>query len=254
MSKVPIPTGPIPQHIAIIMDGNGRWARGRNLPRSAGHKEGAKAVRRVVTYARKAGLRYLTLYAFSSENWSRPENEVSGLMVLLREYLCSELRTMQNNGIRLNVIGAVEKLPEFVREPLLQTQEKTKNLDAMTLTLALSYGGRDELLRAVRTLATQVHQGDISVDDIDEQSFSAALDTADLPDPDLLIRTSGENRISNFLLWQIAYTELLILPQAWPEFDERAMYDAIIDFQLRERRFGKTGAQINPPIQAREGT
>lgn len=236
------------------MDGNGRWARGRNLPRSAGHKEGAKAVRRVVTYAREAGLRYLTLYAFSSENWSRPENEVSGLMILLREYLRSELRTMRNNGIRLNVIGSVDKLPDFVRGPLLETQQKTADLDGMTLTLALSYGGRDELLRAVRKLASQVQQGAIKVDDIDETRFSKALDTADLPDPDLLIRTSGENRISNFLLWQIAYTELLILPQAWPDFDELALRDAIIDYQHRERRFGKTGAQIKSPIQASEET
>ena len=254
MSKVPIPTGPVPQHVAIIMDGNGRWAHARNRPRIAGHKAGAKAVRRVVTYARKAGLRYLTLYAFSSENWRRPENEVSGLMVLLQEYLRSELRTMQKNGIRLNVIGAVDKLPEFVRGPLLETQQKTADLDAMTLTLALSYGGRDELLRAVRKLATQVQQGKIQVNDIDEQAFCKVLDTADLPDPDLLIRTSGENRISNFLLWQIAYTELLILPQAWPEFDEQAMYDAIVDFQHRERRFGKTGAQIKAPVQASKGT
>ncbi len=236
------------------MEGNGRWARSHNLPRISGHKAGAKSVRRVVTYARKIGLRYLTLYAFSSENWRRPENEVSGLMVLLREYLRSELRTMQQNNIRLNVIGAVDKLPDFVREPLLQTQQKTAGLDAMTLTLALSYGGRDELLRAVRKLAEQARQGTVKPEEIDEARFSAALDTADLPDPDLLIRTSGESRISNFLLWQIAYTELLILPQSWPEFDEQALHDAIVDFQQRERRFGKTGEQLQSSMHANEAT
>lgn len=253
MTKLLPPKGQIPRHIAIIMDGNGRWARGRGLPRIAGHREGAKAVRRTVTYAREAGVKFLTLYAFSSENWSRPEHEVSGLMVLLREYLRSELRTMRKNGIRLNVIGAIDKLPALVREPLEEAQSKTADLDDMVLTLALSYGGRDELLRAVRSLAERVRSGELQAADIDENAFSAALDTAPMPDPDMLIRTSGESRISNFLLWQIAYTELFILPQAWPEFDEQALHDAILDFQNRERRFGMTGEQAQQTFAASEG-
>ncbi|MFH1810808.1 MAG: isoprenyl transferase [Pseudomonadota bacterium] len=250
MKSIPPPPPPVPRHVAIIMDGNGRWAQARGLPRLAGHREGAKTVRRIVTYAREAGIRYLTLYAFSSENWKRPPTEVAGLMDLLREYLRGELKTMLQNGIRLDVIGAVERLPEFVREPLEEACERTASLDGMTLTLALSYGGRDELLRAVRQIATEVRDGDLSLEEIDDTCLASRLDTAGLPDPDLLIRTSGESRLSNFLLWQVAYSELLVLPQPWPDFDEQALHDAIIEYQGRERRFGLTGEQARVAASA----
>lgn len=242
-------TSIIPRHVGIIMDGNGRWAQARGLPRIAGHHEGAKAVRRIVTYAREIGVRYLTLYAFSSENWKRPSAEVSGLMTLLRDYLRAELRTMLDNDIRLRVIGAPERLPVFVREVLEQTVEATQDCDAMTLTLALSYGGRDELLRAFRCVAHQVQRGEMDPEEIDADTIAAHLDTAEMPDPDLLIRTSGESRISNFLLWQIAYSELLMVSAPWPEFDEQAFYDAIVSYQGRERRFGMTGAQIKNVVE-----
>ncbi len=253
MSKYPLPPDPVPQHVAIIMDGNGRWAQAHGKPRLAGHREGAKAVRRIVTYAREAGVRYLTLYAFSSENWRRPATEVKGLMNLLREYLRGELKTMLKNGIRLDVIGAAERLPDFVHEPLAEARERTAELDGMTLTLALSYGGRDELLRAVRGVARDVRDGKLEVEAIDEALLGGYLDTAGLPDPDLLIRTSGESRLSNFLLWQIAYSELVIVPMPWPEFDEQAMHDAIVSYQGRERRYGMTGEQARTAVGPGEG-
>jgi len=254
MKKTPAPPPPIPTHVAIIMDGNGRWAKARGLPRLAGHHEGAKAVRRIVTYAREIGIRYLTLYSFSMENWSRPQPEVSGLMNLLRDYLRSELRTMLDNGIRLHAIGAVERLPDFVRELLDEVQEETADLDDMTLTLALSYGGRDELVRAVRGVAQEVAQGTLALDAIDAACVERHLDTVNLPDPDLVIRTSGESRISNFLLWQIAYSELCVLPTLWPDFDEQTFHDAIVAFQSRERRFGMTSDQLRDVASAGKGS
>ena len=244
MGKTPAPSGPIPHHVAIIMDGNGRWAQARGLPRLAGHHEGAKAVRRAVTYAREIGVRYLTLYAFSTENWRRPEAEVGGLMKLLRDYLRSELETMLDNGVRLNVIGSTEQLPDFVCDVLADTQRATADEQGMTLTLALSYGGREELVRAVRGVVEEVQDGALDVDEIDKDAVARHLDTAGMPDPDLLIRTSGERRISNFMLWQIAYTELIMLPIAWPEFDAQHFHDAIVDYQRRERRYGMTGDQV----------
>lgn len=248
MSKIPPPPEPLPQHVAIIMDGNGRWAQARDLPRLSGHHEGAKAVRRIVTYAREIGVRYLTLYAFSSENWKRPPAEVKGLMLLLRDYLRSELETMLDNGIQLRIIGATEMLPDFVHEALERAREATAGCTEMTLTLALSYGGRDELLRAIRQVAQLVQQGDLEASSIEAEHLEEYLDTCGMPDPDLLIRTSGENRISNFLLWQIAYSELLMVPMPWPDFDEQALHDAIVTFQARERRYGMTGAQAKQVV------
>ncbi|MBN2361257.1 MAG: isoprenyl transferase [Deltaproteobacteria bacterium] len=253
MKKTPAPPPPIPTHVAIIMDGNGRWARARGLPRLAGHHEGAKAVRRTVTYAREIGVRYLTLYSFSSENWSRPAPEITGLMNLLHEYLNRELRTMLDNGIRLHTIGAVERLPDFVRRLLDDVREQTADLDDMTLTLALSYGGRDELVRAVRGVAREVAQGKLDLEAVDAAAVERHLDTVGLPDPDLLIRTSGESRISNFLLWQIAYSELCLVPTLWPDFDEQTFHDAIVEFQARERRFGKTSDQVQRVASAGRG-
>jgi len=235
------------------MDGNGRWAKARGMPRLAGHHEGAKAVRRVVTYAREIGVRYLTLYAFSSENWRRPKLEVAGLMKLLRDYLESELETMLENEVRLNVIGDIEQLPDFVQDILERTQRKTAGETGMTLTLALSYGGREELVRAVRAVAEEVQAGHLDLDDIDKEVIERHLDTSGIPDPDLLIRTSGESRISNFMLWQIAYTELIMLPIFWPEFDAQHFHDALVNYQNRERRFGRTGDQIQEVVSVGKG-
>ena len=254
MKKTPAPPPPIPTHVAIIMDGNGRWAQARGLPRLAGHHEGAKAVRRTVTYAREIGIRYLTLYSFSLENWSRPAPEVSGLMNLLRDYLRSELRTMLDNGIRFSAIGAVDRLPDFVRELLDEVRAETADLDDMTLTLALSYGGRDELVRAVRGVAREVQQGALDIDAVDAACVERHLDTIGLPDPDLVIRTSGESRISNFLLWQMAYSELCVLPTLWPDFDEQTFHDAIVAYQSRERRFGMTSEQLREGASAGKGS
>ena len=227
-----------PTHIAIIMDGNGRWAEERGKPRIEGHRAGAKAVREIVTYARELGVRYLTLYAFSSENWGRPSDEVSGLMELLSDYLKDERPTLLKNGIELSTIGAVEKLPLHVRLLLDEVKKATRGQDGMRLTLALSYGARDEILRAVRALAKKVDRGEIDPDEIDEAALEAGLDTAGMPDPDLLIRTSGEQRISNFLLWQAAYAEFVFLDVLWPDFAREHLEAAIGEFRRRRRRFG----------------
>jgi undecaprenyl diphosphate synthase len=234
----------LPKHVAIIMDGNGRWAQERGLDRIEGHRAGAKAVRDITTYCRELGVRYLTLYAFSSENWGRPEDEVSGLMQLLADYLKDERPTLLKNKIELQTIGATEKLPLVVRTLLGAVREATKGLDGMRLTLALSYGARDEIIRAVRSLAVDVKKGAISPDRIDEAAISSRLDTHDMPDPDLLIRTSGEMRVSNFMLWQIAYSELYVTPTAWPDFDRAKLDEAFDAYKKRQRRFGLTGAQI----------
>jgi undecaprenyl diphosphate synthase len=240
MSKSPDP----PRHIAIIMDGNGRWAQERGLERLEGHRAGAKTVRDITTYCREIGVRYLTLYAFSSENWGRPETEVGGLMSLLHDYLVDERATLLKNRIELKTIGATDKLPLFVRTLLGAVKEATRGMDGMRLTLALSYGGRDEILRAARALAKDVKRGAVKVDDIDEKLFAEHLDTQGTPDPDLLIRTSGEMRISNFMLWQIAYSELWITDVAWPAFGRASLDEAIASYQRRQRRFGLTGAQV----------
>jgi undecaprenyl diphosphate synthase len=228
---------PLPRHVAIIMDGNGRWAQGRGLPRVAGHRQGAAAVRTVTRAARRLGLEALTLYAFSMQNWSRPADEVEALMLLLVEFLEKEQKELLTNGIRLNAIGDLERLPERVGSRLESVRQATAGGQGMTLTLALSYGGREELVHAAREAAAR---GGL----IDEAAIEAGLWTRGLPNLDLLIRTSGERRISNFLLWQAAYAELYFTDTHWPDFDQRELLTAVADFQARQRRFGLTGAQI----------
>ncbi len=234
----------LPKHIAIIMDGNGRWAEMRNEPRLFGHKAGADSVRDIVETAREVGIQVLTLYAFSSENWSRPAKEVSGLMSILKKFLISELSRMQKNDIRLSCIGELARLPEGVRQALEDSMAKTSNNCAMTLNLALSYGARDELTRAARLLAAACVSGKMAIEDITSEAISAHLFTADLPDPDLLIRTGGEARLSNFLLWQLSYSEIYFTDVMWPDFRKAVFLQAILDFQKRERRFGRIGAQL----------
>jgi len=236
----------IPAHIAIIMDGNGRWARKRLKNRINGHRKGMGAVKEIVAAAAELGVKYLTLYAFSTENWNRPKEEVSALMSLLGKYLKSELDYMIENNIRLKAIGNLSEIPRKERTILQESIEKTKDNRGMVLALALSYGGRDELLCAARALAEGVRNGEIEPDAIDERLFSSKLNTVGIPDPDLLIRTSGEMRISNFLLWQIAYTELYFTDALWPDFDKHEFEKAIVDYQSRERRFGKTSEQVAP--------
>jgi undecaprenyl diphosphate synthase len=233
--------GNIPQHVAIIMDGNGRWAKARGLPRIAGHRRGADAVRNAVEAAGELGVRYLTLFGFSSENWRRPADEVSDLMGLLRHYLRSELAELHANGVRLRVVGERERLPQDIVALVANAEETTRANERLHLTVALSYGGRADILAAARSLATDVAAGRLSADAIGEAEFSARLWTAGIPDPDLLIRTSGERRISNFLLWQSAYTEFLFLDTLWPDFGKRDFAAAIADFQRRERRYGTSG-------------
>ncbi|AWG23998.1 isoprenyl transferase [Flavobacterium kingsejongi] len=234
----------LPKHLAIIMDGNGRWAKQQGLLRALGHESGTKAVREVVESCAKLGIENLTLYAFSTENWNRPKLEVDTLMRLLIKSLKSELPTLINNDIRLNSIGNLEKLPNSAKKELLEVIEKTKNNSRMTLTLALSYGSREELVSAIKNICSKVKNNIISIDAIDELIINQHLYTQNLPEVDLLIRTSGEHRISNFLLWQIAYAELYFTDVLWPDFREQDLYEAIISYQKRERRFGKTSEQI----------
>ncbi|HEY3448524.1 MAG TPA: isoprenyl transferase [Myxococcales bacterium] len=229
----------LPKHVAIIMDGNGRWAEAHGQPRIAGHREGSQSVRAITRLARRIGVKALTVYAFSSENWKRPVEEVAALMDLLREYLLSERSEIMDNGIRLNALGNLDRLPHFVREPLDALMADSRGNREMVLSLALSYGGREEILSACRALL----RDGVDPDALDEKTFAARLSTFDLPDPDLIIRTSGEQRISNFLLWQAAYSELLFTPVAWPDFREEAFLTALVEYQGRERRFGLTGAQ-----------
>jgi undecaprenyl diphosphate synthase len=226
------------------MDGNGRWAEKRLLPRIAGHRQGAKNVRMVVEACRKLGVAYLTLFAFSTENWKRPRKEVDALLKLLLGFLADQMPEMLANGIRFNVIGDLNMFPEAVRSALLEGMERTAHLNNLVLTLALSYGGRNEIIRAARHLAEKVQEGTISADAIDESVFSGFLDTRHMPDPDLLIRTSGEQRISNFLLWQLAYSEMYFSEATWPEFNEEEFRRALDVYSCRQRRFGLTQAQI----------
>lgn len=234
----------LPKHLAIIMDGNGRWAKQKGFLRAFGHENGTKAVRTTVENCAKLGIENLTLYAFSTENWNRPKLEVDTLMKLLISSLKKELETLQKNNIRLNAIGSLETLPEKVKKELLAVIDKTKNNNRMTLTLALSYGSREELLSAVKKISLKVKNNIISPDTIDESIINQHLYTHNLPDVDLVIRTSGEHRISNFLLWQIAYAEFYFTDVLWPDFKEQDLYEAIISYQKRERRFGKTSEQI----------
>lgn len=233
-----------PRHLAIIMDGNGRWAEKRHLPRILGHRRGVETVRKIVTAVRKEEIPFLTLYAFSSENWQRPDEEVGALMGLLGHYLASELKTMRQQDIRLQVIGDTSRLPANVRTILQETVESTAENRTMTLILALSYGGRAELVSAARWLAARALAGEIVPEEIDDVQFADCLETRGIPDPDLLIRTSGEMRISNFLLWQIAYAELYFCETFWPDFDEEQLQLALAEYARRQRRFGLTGAQL----------
>lgn len=235
----------LPVHIAIIMDGNGRWAKQKGKLRVFGHENGVKTVRSTVEHCVRLGLRYLTLYTFSTENWKRPKLEVDTLMRLLVSSLKKELKTFTKNNIRLNTIGEIDSLPESARKELLEVMEITKNNSGMTLTLALSYGAREELKNAVKQISTKVKNNIISPENIDETIINTHLYTHDLPDVDLLIRTSGEHRISNFLLWQIAYAELYFIDVFWPDFKEHHLVEAIKNYQNRERRFGKTSEQLN---------
>ncbi len=234
----------VPKHVAIIMDGNGRWAKKRGLLRVFGHEKGAKAVRETIEAAGKTGVTHLTLYAFSTENWNRPKAEVDKLMNLLVSSLKKEFKTLHENNIKLNAIGNLNELPQKAHKELLDVIEKTKNNEKLVLTLALSYGSRDEIVKTVREIADKVKNNIISLESIDDSIINEHLYTQNLPDVDLLIRTSGEQRISNFLLWQIAYAELYFTNVLWPDFKKEDLYKAIINYQNRERRFGKTSEQL----------
>ncbi len=234
----------LPKHVAVIMDGNGRWAKSRYFKRLKGHQEGMESVRVVIKAARKVDLPVLTLYAFSSENWQRPKTEVKSLMSLLKKYLKKELDELHSNKIRINVIGDIEKLPRDVVEQLKLAIEKTEKNTGMILNLALSYSGRDEILRAVKKISGDVRDGFLAPEEITGAVFESSLFTSGMPDPDLLIRTSGEFRISNFLLWQLAYTEIYITDVLWPDFREDDFYKALLEYQKRKRRFGLTDEQL----------
>jgi undecaprenyl diphosphate synthase len=243
MSLVDIDPQRLPRHVAVIMDGNGRWARSRGLSRIEGHRKGKEAVRAVVETARRLGIPYLSLYAFSTENWNRPADEVNALMDLLRRYLNSELKKMMRHGIRLLAIGNLRRLPRAVRQALRENMRATRHNTGMTVILAVSYGGREEIAMAMRSIARDVQRGKLRPEDVTEETISQALSTAGIPDPDLLIRTSGEMRVSNFLLWQIAYSELVVTPTLWPDFGEKEFIAALAEYQRRQRRFGRTGEQ-----------
>jgi len=237
--------GNIPAHIAIIMDGNGRWAKKRGLPRVAGHKKGVETVRDMVQACSEIGIKYLTLYTFSTENWKRPQEEVTTLMRLIVKSLKNETDELNANNVKLTTIGDTSSLPAVVQEELLQAVVKTGSNTGLVLNLALSYSGRWELINAIKNISKQVKENKISISDIDEKIVAANLETRSIPDPDLLIRSGGEFRISNFLLWQLAYSELFISDVMWPEFKARHLFDAIDNYQNRERRFGQVSEQIS---------
>lgn len=239
-----INNGKLPKHVAIIMDGNGRWAVEQGLPRIAGHKQGIESVRDIVKASSQIGIKFLTLYAFSIENWKRPATEVNGLMKLLEIYLRQEIDELDANNVRLNTIGKISSLPKVVQKLLKDSIERTKENDGLTLTLALSYSGRWDIVRAVQMMGLDIRRGKISPEDINEELFSSYLVTNNLPDADLLIRTSGEMRLSNFLLWEMAYGEIYITDNYWPQFRREDLYLALHNFMNRERRFGKTSLQI----------
>ncbi len=239
LKKAILKKGNLPVHIAIIMDGNGRWAKKRGLPRIAGHKAGVKAVKRVVEAAGELGISILTLFTFSHENWKRPKEEVSAIMKLLYETTKREINELDKNNVKLITTGRIEELSPQRRDVLEKAREQTKNNTGLILNLALNYGGRTEILDAVKHIAREVKQGKLDINDLNEENFAKYLYTNGLPDPDLLIRTSGEKRISNFLLWQTSYTELYITDVLWPNFTAKDFYEAIWDYQNRERRFGR---------------
>ena len=234
----------LPRHVGIIMDGNGRWAQLRNRPRIEGHREGANSVRDITRAARQLGIEALTLYAFSSQNWSRPADEVAGLMQLLRDFLIDERAEILDNGIRLEALGDIEKLPPFVREPLDELRAASSGNSQMTLTLALSYGSRESIARAARAAAKDIAAGILRADDLDCDRLGSYLPTAKLPALDLLVRTSGELRVSNFMLWELAYAELVFVDVLWPEFRREHLYRCLEEYAARERRFGMTSAQL----------
>ena len=236
--------GNLPKHIAIIMDGNGRWARLKNLPRAAGHKEGINSVREIVRVCGEIGVSHLTLYTFSSENWSRPKTEVSAIMKLLLSTIKKEIRNLDDNNVKLSTIGNLKELPRETQKNILDGVKKTKSNTGLNLILALSYGSRQELIRAIKRTFKRVKELNLEIDNIDEALFSEELYTADIPDPDLIIRTGGEYRLSNFLLWQSAYSELLISETFWPDFRESDLLKSIADYQNRQRRFGQTAEQV----------
>jgi len=244
MAVVMIKADKLPRHVAVIMDGNGRWAKARMLRRIVGHRKGVETVRVIVEECSRLGIGYLTLYAFSAENWSRPKTEVHALMALLKKYIRMEVPRMQQNNIRFNVIGAREELPPDVRQVVSDAIAVTSGNTGMTLTLALSYGARQEIIRACRSVAADISAGRLAADAVTEKDLAGYLYTADMPDPDLLIRTSGETRVSNFLLWQMAYTELYFTEVNWPDFTVQELHKAFIDFRQRERRFGLTSDQL----------
>lgn len=229
----------IPAHIAIIMDGNGRWAKQRSLPRFAGHREGINSVREITRICGEIGIRHLTLYTFSTENWARPKAEVSALMQLLLTSIRKEIKNLHENNVRLTTIGAFQDLPKSARKGIEEGIEITKNNTGLNLNLALSYGSRQEIIQAIKHIAEMVDSGKLKIDDIDQEHFEKLLYTNNMPDPDLLIRTGGEFRVSNFLLWQIAYAEIFVTNTYWPAFREKELLEAIVEFQSRERRFGK---------------
>jgi len=234
----------LPNHVAIIMDGNGRWAKEQKMSRIQGHQEGAKSVREIIRTSREIGIPWLTLYAFSEENWKRPKSEIVALMALLKRFIKSELKEMMENGIRFHTIGRTSKLPRNVQKAVDDAKEKTAKNTDMTLTLALSYGARQEVVDGIRQIVKRASLGDLKPDDITEDFFSGFLYTRGMPDPDLLIRTSGEYRVSNFLLWQLAYAELYITPIYWPDFRKKDYMKALEAYQVRERRYGATSEQM----------
>ena len=236
----------LPQHVAVIMDGNGRWAKKKGALRIFGHRNAVQAVKDVTESCGELNIKYLTLYAFSTENWSRPKEEVDGLMELLVNTIKAEIKSLMENKVRLITIGNTPHLPEDCQKNLAWAVDKTKDNTGLTLILALSYSGRWEIIKAIKDLAADLEKGNFKKEDITEKLFENYLQTAGIPDPELLIRTSGEMRVSNFLLWQIAYTELYITPTLWPDFRKEHLYEAVLAYQQRERRFGKTSEQLNP--------
>ena len=234
-----------PQHVAIILDGNGRWAKKRGLPRMMGHNEGVKTVREIVTASAEAGVKYLTIYVFSKQNWNRPKDEVSSIMTLLLKTAQREIKELHRNNVQLKIIGDKNDLPNEAKSVLEQGVELTKDNKVLTLVVALGYGSRDEILRAVHSLAEDVKSGELEPSDINETLLGSRLDTADIPDPDLIIRTSGEYRISNYLLWQSAYAEFYFAQELWPDFHRQEYYKALQSYMQRERRFGKTSEQVS---------
>ena len=235
----------LPRHVAIIMDGNGRWAKKQGLARMFGHKQGVETVHNITVAATRLGIEYLTLYTFSTENWNRPKEEVDALMTLLVDTIAKETPTLMNNNVRLTTIGDIDRLPDGTRQKFLACIEQTSRNTGLTMVLALSYSARWEIIEAVRKAVREAQTNGLRPEDVNEQLVSSFMTTKDIPDPDLLIRTSGEYRISNFLLWQLAYSELYFTDCLWPEFTEEEFYKAIVDYQKRERRFGKTSEQIH---------